>query len=92
MKIPVRIAPAIQDELDIPETVEVEGGTIGQCIDDLVRQYPGIKSWLFDWSDMMRVLVSINNEEMISLQTEANLNRALNPSDEIFILAIVSGG
>ena len=88
----VKIAPILQERSQIPGMVEVQGNTIGECLDDLIRQYPEIRSWLFGQNDLLRVLISVNNEETLALNTNSNLGRTLNPADEIRILAIVSGG
>jgi len=88
----VKIAPVLQEHLQIPGTVEVHGKTIGECLDDLIRQYPEIRNWLFDPNDLLRVLISIDNEAILSLNTKSNLERTLSPADEIRILAIFSGG
>jgi ThiS family. len=88
----VKIAPVLQEHLQIPGTVEVQGKTIGECLDDLIRQYPEIRSRLFDPNDLLRVLIGINNEAIITLNTKSQLDKALNPDDEIRILAILTGG
>ncbi|MGA3084907.1 MAG: hypothetical protein ABSE95_08935 [Thermodesulfobacteriota bacterium] len=88
----VKIAPVLQEQLQIPETVEVDGKTIGEGLDDLIRQYPEIRSWLFDPNDLLRVLIGINNEAILNLNTKSLLHRALKPDDEIRILAIYAGG
>jgi molybdopterin converting factor small subunit len=88
----VKIAPALQEHLQIPGTVEVHGKTIRECLDDLIRQYPEIRSWLFDPNDLLRVLVGINNEAIMTLNTKSHLDRVLNTDDEIRILAILAGG
>ncbi len=88
----VKIAPVLQEHLQIPETVEVYGKTIGEGLDDLIRQYPEIRSWLFDPNDLLRVLIGINNEVILNLNTKGLLDRALKLDDEIRILAILAGG
>ena len=88
----VRISPILQEHSQIPGMVEVHGNTVRECLDDLMRQYPEIRSWLFDQNDLLRVLFSINNEEILALNTKSNLDRTLNPADEIRILAIFAGG
>jgi len=88
----VKIAPVLQEHLQIPGTVEVHGKTIGECLDDLIRQYPEIRSRLFDPNDLLRVLIGINNEAIMTLNTKSQLDKALNPDDEIRILAILAGG
>jgi len=88
----VKIAPVLQEHLQIPGTVEVHGKTIGECLEDLTRQYPEVRRWLFDPNDLLRVLIGINNEAIMNLNTKSQLDKALNPDDEIRILAILAGG
>lgn len=88
----VKIAPVLQEQLQIPDTIEVHGKTVEECLDDLIRQYPEIQSWLFDSSELLRVLISINNEAISAMNTKSHLNRVLNPDDEIRLLAIYAGG
>jgi len=88
----VKIAPILQEHLDIPGTVEVQGKTIGECLDDLVRQYAELRSWLFDPNELLRVLIGLNNEAVMTLSTKSLLDRVLKPDDEIRIVAILAGG
>ena len=87
----VKTNPLLQEHADLPSIIEVDGKTIGECLDDIVRQYPQSKIWLFDQDSLMRVMISINNEEIVTLDEEG-LNRKLESNDEIMIFAIVSGG
>jgi molybdopterin converting factor small subunit len=91
MSIKVNIGPLLQEYTDIPGTLEVNGNTVGQCLDDLIRQYPESRSWLFDQSGMLRVLVSINNVEAVALNKES-LDRILKADDELQIFAVIGGG
>jgi len=91
MSIKVNIGPLLQEYSGIPGTLEVNGNTVGQCLDDLIRQYPESRSWLFDEGGLLRVVVSINNVEMVTLD-EAGLDRTLKADDELQVFAVVSGG
>jgi len=91
MSIKVNIGPLLQEYTDIPGTLEVNGNTVGQCLDDLIRQYPDSASWLFDQTGMLRVLVSINNVEAVALDKES-LDRILKADDELQIFAVIGGG
>jgi molybdopterin converting factor small subunit len=91
MSIKVNIGPLLQEYSDIPGTLKVNGKTVGQCLDDLIRQYPESVSWLFDQSGMLRVLVSINNVEAVALDKES-LGRILKADDELQIFAVIGGG
>ena len=88
----VRIAPLLQEHLRIPARVEVRGKTIGECLRDLIRQYPEVREWLLGRNDLLRVFISTNNEEMLVMNRKSDMDRMVDPSDEILILAILSGG
>lgn len=87
----VRIAPILQEHLGIPGTVEANGSTVGECLDDLIRQYPELDR-LIHHGDMLQVLIGINNEEVVPVHSSPERKRGVAPGDEIRILAILSGG
>jgi molybdopterin converting factor small subunit len=91
MVIKVKIGPLLQEYADIPASLEVNGKTVGECLDDLIRQYPESKNWLFDQDGLLRVLISINNVETVVLDKEG-LGRILNADDELQIFAVIGGG
>ncbi|UCB43075.1 MAG: MoaD/ThiS family protein [Dehalococcoidales bacterium] len=91
MSIKVNVGPLLQEYSDIPGNLEVNGSTVGQCLDDLIRQYPESRNWLFDEGGLLRVVISINNIETVTLDKEG-LDRILKAGDELQIFAVVSGG
>ena len=91
MVIKVKIGPLLQEYADISASLEVNGKTVGECLDDLIRQYPESKNWLFDQDGLLRVLISINNVETVVLDKEG-LGRILNADDELQIFAVIGGG
>jgi molybdopterin converting factor small subunit len=70
--------------------VEVDGVTIGQCLNDLVRQYPGLQSRLFDQEGNLRtdVFVSIN----LRSPGPEPPGRKVKEGDELYLILIVAGG
>lgn len=91
MRIKVKIGPALQEYTGIPETLEVEGNTVGECLDDLMRQYTDSSHWLFDQNGLLRVVISINNAETV-VPDKQGLDRVLKPDDELQIFAVIGGG
>ncbi len=71
--------------------VQVSGGTIGELIENLERQYPGVKSRLCDESGQIKryVNVFVNDEEIHALQ---GANTRLADKDEITIVPAMAGG
>ena len=71
--------------------VQVSGGTISEVIENLERQYPGVKSRLCDDSGQIKryVNVFVNDEEIRALQ---GANTRLADKDEITIVPAMAGG
>lgn len=91
MSVKVEIAAILQEYINIPDIVEVNGNTVGECLHDLVRQYPEARNCLFDQDSLLPVLVSINNKEIVALNRDG-LDRVLNANDELQIFAVIDGG
>ena len=70
--------------------IEVEGDTVGECLEDLSRQFPKIGKVLFktDGNISHRIFISIN---MKSFQREER-NKPVNIGDEIYLGLIIDGG
>ena len=74
------------------DIVEVNGPTIGQCLDDLVNQFPDIKTRIFDKKGKLLNFINIyqNNE---SLYNEPDpLAKPVKDGDEIAIILLIAGG
>ena len=71
--------------------VQVSGDTISELIENLERQYPGVKSRLCDESGQIKryVNVFVNDEEIRALQ---GANTRLADKDEITIVPAMAGG
>lgn len=70
--------------------VEVSGSTVGECLSDLVRQYPRIKNRLFDKTGQIspQIFVSINMNSRGPEKTTTPVKEG----DELYIVLIVAGG
>jgi len=70
--------------------VEVHGSTVGECLADLVEQFPRIKQELFDNNGDLsgKVLVSIN----LKSAYPEELAKPVDNGDELYIVRVVAGG
>jgi molybdopterin synthase sulfur carrier subunit len=70
---------------------QVRGGTINEVIEDLERQYPGVKSRLCDDSGQIKryVNVFVNDEEIRALKGS---NTPVSDKDEVSIVPAMAGG
>ncbi len=82
--------PDLQQFTDNQHVVSVNGSTVGDCLDDMVRQYPSIKKVLFDEHGQLQsyVMFFVNRE----YASAAALEMPLNDGDEITVALMMSGG
>jgi hypothetical protein len=82
--------PKLQQLTGPGNRVEATGGTIGECLKDLVRQFPGAEKLLFDESGriLKHVFVYINAE---STHPPA-LSAPVKVGDALLIAVLVTGG
>lgn len=70
--------------------VEVEGSTVGQCLEQLVERFPGIKKALFnDDGSLLNIIEVFINEESTYPD---ELAHPVKPGDELYILFAIDGG
>ncbi len=72
------------------EVVEVNGSTVGECLNHLVKQFPGMKKQLFSKNGNLfeNIIISVNGESAYPKQ----LAKPVKEGDELNILLIVGGG
>jgi molybdopterin converting factor small subunit len=68
--------------------VEAEGRTLDELLLDLDRQFPGFRFRMVDEQDQVRKHIKL----FVNRQAERNLERKLEPGDEVQILQALSGG
>jgi adenylyltransferase/sulfurtransferase len=73
------------------EVVEVQGSTVGELLNDLTRQFDGLKRHLYTDDGRLRSFVNvyINDEDIRYLQKEQT---PVQPGDTISIIPSVAGG
>jgi molybdopterin converting factor small subunit len=72
------------------DEVEVQGNTVGQCLEQLVARYPKLKRWVFkdnhELTDFIEIAIN-----MESLQTDA-LSQSVKDGDQIYLVMMLTGG
>jgi sulfur-carrier protein len=68
--------------------VEASGDTVGAVLDDLDRQYPGIRFRMIDEQDRMRA----NMRFFVGGAAVFDLAQPMRPSDTLHIVQALSGG
>jgi len=86
----VRIPTPLRNHTDGQDVVDAAGATIGDIIDDLDNNHPGIKAKLVDDKGVRRfVNIFIGDEDIRFMK---GLDTEVNDSDEISIIPAIAGG
>lgn len=90
MTIHIKINPAFQEFTDDHESADVEGKTVGDCLENLVERFPMLKERLYDKQGKLQGYVDIfvNTESCFP----EGLKMAVQEGDELNLMAIYGGG
>jgi len=92
MSVKVKIPSYFQRHTDGVGAVEVDGTTVAECLHDLVRQFPDIKSQLFyEQDEMDETVVVCINQEVLTAWDEPMKRRVVD-GDEISLVVMAAGG
>jgi molybdopterin converting factor small subunit len=72
------------------DVVEVEGSTVGNCLNQLVGQFPGIEKEIFDKKGDLRNIIEIYLNLESAYPDE--LTKPVKDGDDIHITLILAGG
>ncbi len=90
MSVKVNISPVLSQYTNNQQIVEVSGSTIGQCLDNLVKQFPDIKRWLFDKNGKLLSYVEIYINGKSAYPEE--LAHPVKEGDELHTVFLIGGG
>jgi sulfur-carrier protein len=68
--------------------VEAEGATLAELLDDLDRRFPGIRFRMIDEQGAIRAHIKI----FVNRRQAPGTASRLEPSDEVLVVAALSGG
>ena len=72
------------------EVVEVNGDTVGDCLNHLVRQFPGMDKALFAKKDKLHNVVEVYVNHTTAYPNE--LAKPVKEGDEIHLVVMLAGG
>jgi molybdopterin converting factor small subunit len=90
MSIKVYIHPSLQYVTEDLEVVEVTGSNVGECFQQLVKEFPGLKEWLYEDGGKLSKYIDIFVNQESAYPEE--LKKTVKDGDEIFILMQIAGG
>jgi molybdopterin synthase sulfur carrier subunit len=90
MPITVRIPTPLRTLTGGADEVAIEGGTVGELLDNLEKKHPGLKERLCDEKGVRRFVNIYANEEDIRFLD--NLQTKLKEGDSVSIVPAIAGG
>ena len=90
MSIKVNLTPYFRDVVNKNDSLEANGHTIREVIEDIDRRYPGFKRECIDEEGHVHSFLEIYINQESAFPDE--LNRKVNDNDEITILTVIGGG
>ncbi len=91
MAVKVRIPTPLRKLTGGADEVSVEGSTVAEVIEDLEKNYPGIRERICEEDGRLRRFVNlyVNDED---IRFKDNMNTALKDGDELSIVPAIAGG
>ncbi len=91
MAVKVRIPTPLRKITNGSDEVVAEGANISEVIEDLEKNYPGIKERICEESGELRRFVNLylNDED---IRFKENLETTLSDNDELSIIPAIAGG
>jgi molybdopterin converting factor small subunit len=90
VSVKINIHPFLSQHTNNQDVVEVNGSTVGQCLEQLVARFPELRQWLFEKDGKLNRLVEIYVNMESSYPEE--LAKPVKDGDELHIIIIISGG
>jgi molybdopterin converting factor small subunit len=90
VSVKVNIHPVLRYMTNGQKVVEVKGKTVGECLKQLVAEFPKIESALFNKDGRLLSYIEIYVNHESSYPEE--LNKKVKAGDEIHIVLMVTGG
>ena len=94
MSIKVNIfTPDLLQATNNQKVVEVNGTTVGQCLNDLVKQFPDIGKGVFDEQGKLLtyIIIFVNGESILTYSPDP-LTKPVKDGDVLDISLMIAGG
>ena len=89
-KITFEVPPFLQHLTNGVKVAKVSGNTVGECLDDFVKQFPGAQKLLFDMNKKLFGHIDLFVNGVSTFPEE--LARPVSNGDTISMLYLIDGG
>jgi molybdopterin converting factor small subunit len=90
MGVKVNLHVTLRQHTNGREAVEVEGKTVGECLRNMVAQFPGLEASIFDKKGALSHLIEIYLNHQSAYPNE--LAKPIKDGDEIHVTLLLAGG
>ena len=88
MSIKINIHPILRQYTNNQETVEVTGNTVGNCLSNLIKQFPDIEKGIFDKDGKLLSYIDI----YLNKDSTKKLNKPVKDGEELHTVILIGGG
>jgi molybdopterin converting factor small subunit len=81
----------LQDYYHVPGQLDVEGNTVGHCLERIIAQYPRAAEWLANPGGLLQLVINVNNDKTVAPNAEG-LSTPVRDGDQLDIFALIGGG
>jgi len=86
----VRIPPTLREQAGNQRQVDVDGATVGELLESLTSQYPGLRTQIYENGDIAPfVNVYLDSEDVRTLD---GLETPVQPGAKLILLPAMAGG
>jgi len=86
MRIKITLPPVLQQCTGNKETIEVEGITVRECLDDFKKKFPGTQKWFDEKGPVAWVVL---NQKIVG---KKELDQKVSAGDDLRFISLLSGG
>jgi molybdopterin converting factor small subunit len=90
MSVKINLHPTLHSFANNQAVVEVNGSTVGECVNELVKRFPRLKSMLLDKKGKLLNYVEVYVNQESAYPEE--LAKPVKDGDELHITIIIAGG
>jgi len=90
MSVRINLPPTLHSFTNNQAVVEVNGSTVGECLNELVRQFPRLKPMMFNKQGKLLNSIDIYVNQESSYPEE--LAKPVKDGDELHITLMIAGG